>query len=147
MVGTRNQPLLLIEDSPEDRETTARALKKAGVTNPIFFCVDGDDALDFLHHRGNYAEEGKAVRPGVILLDLNMPGTDGREVLAEIKQHADLMTIPVLIVTTSRDERDIRSCYQSGANAYIRKPVDLGAFMLTMKRVAEFWFSEAILPT
>jgi CheY-like chemotaxis protein len=146
MVINRNQPLLLVEDSPEDRETTARALKKAGVTLPITFCVDGDDALDYLRRQGRYANDDTVVRPGAILLDLNMPGTDGREVLAEVKQDAALKTIPVLVVTTSRDQRDIESCYRSGANAYIRKPVDLAAFMLTMQRVADFWFNEAILP-
>ncbi|HEX4794435.1 MAG TPA: response regulator [Humisphaera sp.] len=146
MVATRNQPVLLIEDSPEDRETTTRALKRAGVTLPIMYCVDGDDALDYLHGRGQYTQSEKNVRPGMILLDLNMPGTDGREVLAEIKQNDELKSIPVLVVTTSHDERDIRTCYQSGANAYIRKPVDLGAFMQTMRRVAEFWLNEALLP-
>jgi CheY-like chemotaxis protein len=145
-MSARNQPLLLVEDSPEDRETTTRALRKAGVGVPIMFCVDGDDALDFLHRRGQYAEDDKAVRPSAILLDLNMPGTDGREVLAQIKKTGGLKTIPVLVVTTSSDERDIRSCYESGANAYIRKPVDLAAFMRTIQRVADFWFSEAILP-
>ncbi len=145
-MSARNQPLLLVEDSPEDRETTTRALRKAGVGVPIMFCVDGDDALDFLHRRGQYAEDEKAVRPSAILLDLNMPGTDGREVLAQIKKAGALKTIPVLVVTTSSDERDIRSCYESGANAYIRKPVDLAAFMRTIQRVADFWFSEAILP-
>jgi len=146
MVISRISPLLLIEDSPEDRETATRALKKAGLRVPILYCVDGDDAMDFLRRKGHYADDEKAVRPGVILLDLNMPGTDGREVLSQIKNDEDLKTIPVLVVTTSRDERDIKSCYESGANAYIRKPVDLSAFMLTMQRVADFWFTEVVLP-
>jgi CheY-like chemotaxis protein len=145
MINTRTQPLLLVEDSPEDRETTTRALKKAGVTVPIMACTSGDDALDFLHRRGKYVE-GNPVRPAVILLDLNMPGTDGREVLAEIKSHEELKSIPVVVITTSRDERDIHTCYESGCNAYIRKPVDLGAFMLSMQRLTDFWFTEAILP-
>jgi len=146
MVTSRYQPLLLVEDSPEDRETTSRALKKAGIHFPIVFCVSGDDALDFLYCRGQYAGNDDSARPSAVLLDLNMPGTDGREVLAEIKKSERLKTIPVLIVSTSRDDRDIQICYESGANAYIRKPVDLGAFMQTMQRVAEFWFSAAILP-
>lgn len=145
MVISRNQPLLVVEDSPEDREATSRALRKAGVTSPILFCTSGDDALDFLHARGKYAETS-AVRPAVILLDLNMPGTDGREVLAEIKANAALKSIPVVVITTSRDERDIHTCYESGCNAYVRKPVDLGAFMLSMQRLSDFWFGEAILP-
>ena len=142
---TRSQPLLLVEDSPEDRETTTRALKKAGVTQQILSCVSGDDALDFLHGRGKYAD-AEPVRPSVVLLDLNMPGTDGREVLAEIKSTAALKAIPVVVVTTSRDERDIHTCYDSGCNAYVRKPVDLTSFMQTMKRVADFWLAEAVLP-
>ena len=79
-------PMLLVEDSPEDREATIRALKKAGMANPIYCCASGDDALDYLYHRGKYADAALAPRPNLILLDLNMPGTDGREVLAEIKQ-------------------------------------------------------------
>jgi CheY-like chemotaxis protein len=145
MVATRNQPLLLVEDSPEDRETTTRALRKAGVTTQIVSCTNGDDALDLLHKRGKYADT-TPVRPAVILLDLNMPGTDGREVLAEIKSNADLKSIPVVVITTSRDERDIHTCYNSGCNAYVRKPVDLNAFMQSMQRLTDFWFTEAILP-
>jgi CheY-like chemotaxis protein len=145
MVVNRNQPLLLVEDSPEDRETTTRALRKAGVTIPIVSCTSGDDALDLLHRRGKYVDNDP-VRPAAILLDLNMPGTDGREVLAEIKASAALKSIPVVVITTSRDERDIHTCYTSGCNAYIRKPVDLGAFMLSMQRLTDFWFTEAILP-
>ena len=140
MVISRNQPLLLVEDSPEDRETTTRALRKAGVSLQIMACTSGDDALDLLHRRGKYADS-PPVRPAAILLDLNMPGTDGREVLAEIKANADLKSIPVVVITTSRDERDIHTCYESGCNAYIRKPVDLSAFMLSMQRLTDFWFS------
>jgi CheY-like chemotaxis protein len=146
MVAYSNQLLLLIEDSPEDRETTVRALKKAGVHAPITHCHDGDDALAFLHRRGPYADNAKTARPSMIFLDLNMPGTDGREVLAMIKLDPSLKTIPVLVITTSRDERDIRACYQAGCNAYICKPVDLSAFMRTMERVADFWLREVVLP-
>ncbi|HET6249760.1 MAG TPA: response regulator [Tepidisphaeraceae bacterium] len=145
MVISRNQPLLLVEDSPEDRETTTRALRKAGLTLTILSCVSGDDALDLLHQRGKYADTAP-VRPAAILLDLNMPGTDGREVLAEIKANEKLRSIPVVVITTSRDERDIHTCYESGCNAYIRKPVDLSAFMRSMQRLTDFWFAEAILP-
>src|SRR3954452_2334331 len=85
-----NQPILLVEDSPEDFETTERAFRRSGLKNPIFRCADGDEALDFLYRRGRYSGPQQAPRPGVILLDLNLPGTDGREVLNEIKTDPDL---------------------------------------------------------
>ncbi|MBV9124993.1 MAG: response regulator, partial [Planctomycetes bacterium] len=105
-----DHPILLVEDSPEDYEATVRVLRKSGLANPIFRCVDGDDALDFLHHRGAYADPARAPRPSIILLDLNLPGTDGREVLTDIKRDEHLKLIPVIVLTTSRDERDISSC-------------------------------------
>ena len=108
---------------------TLRAFKKAGLANPVFACVNGDDALDFLYRRGPYAGPGNAPRPSLILLDLNMPGTDGREVLSDIKNNESLKTIPVIVLTTSSDARDIESCYQSGANSYVTKPVDLPGFL------------------
>jgi CheY-like chemotaxis protein len=145
MVGPK-QPLLLVEDSPEDFEATVRALRRAGLANPIHHCEDGDDALDYLFRRGAYAELASAVPPGVILLDLNLPGTDGREVLTEIKHDEKLKMIPVIVLTTSSDERDIERCYREGANSYIRKPVDLPGFMAAIQRLADFWFEVVILP-
>jgi CheY-like chemotaxis protein len=143
---TSHMPLLLVEDSPEDRTATLRAFKKAGMTNPIYSCVNGDDALDFLHRRGQYADPTMAPRPGVILLDLNMPGTDGREVLLEIKQHDSLKTIPVIVLTTSSDARDIDGCYQAGANSYVTKPVDLPGFLVAVQRLKDWWFDAVVLP-
>jgi CheY-like chemotaxis protein len=139
-------PILLVEDSPEDAEATLRSFKKSGVANPIYHCSDGDDALDYLHQRGRYAEIGSAPRPSVILLDLNMPGTDGREVLADIKQDEHLQKIPVVVLTTSSDERDIEKCYQIGANSYIRKPVDLEGFMRAIQLLKHYWFEIVVLP-
>lgn len=139
------RPLLLVEDSPEDFEATVRALRKAGLANPIVRCEDGDDALDFLHRRGRYAE-ASAPRPGIVLLDLNLPGTDGREVLAEIKGDPALRSIPVVILTTSTDERDVERCYIAGANSYVKKPVDLDGFMRAIQRLKEFWFEIVIVP-
>ncbi len=139
-------PILLVEDSPEDREATIRALKKAGLANPINCCNSGDDALDYLFHRGKYTDASMAPRPNVILLDLNMPGTDGREVLTEIKAAERLRSIPVIILTTSTDSRDVTSCYQMGANSYVKKPVDLEGFMLSIQRLKDFWFEVVVLP-
>jgi CheY-like chemotaxis protein len=138
--------LLLVEDSPEDREATIRALAQAGMANPIHWCSNGDDALDYVFQRGKYADGTPAPRPSVILLDLNLPGTDGREVLAEIKGADHLKTIPVLILTTSTDARDIDACYQMGANSYIKKPVDLSGFFRGIQRLTDFWFELAVLP-
>lgn len=140
------QPILLVEDSPEDFEATVRALRRAGLANPIARCEDGDDALDYLYQRGQYATPGSAPRPGIILLDLNLPGTDGREVLAELKADDALRSIPVVILTTSTDERDVTRCYSAGANSYIKKPVDLDSFMLAIQRLKEFWFEVVIVP-
>ena len=137
------QPILLVEDSPEDYETTRRAFRRSGLKNPIIRCADGDEALDFLLRRGKHAE---APRPGVILLDLNLPGTDGREVLNEIKAHPDLKQIPVIVLTTSSDDRDVSACYRAGANSYIQKPVDLEGFMQAIERLNDYWFEVVILP-
>lgn len=138
-------PILLVEDSPEDYEATVRAFRRAGLANPIFRCQDGDEALDFLHHRGEFAES-TLPRPCLVLLDLNLPGTDGREVLQEIKSHPELRSIPVVVLTTSTDARDIERCYQAGANSYIKKPVDLDGFMQAIQRLKDFWFEVVVLP-
>lgn len=140
------QVILLVEDSPEDYEATVRALRRAGLVNPIVRCEDGDDALDYLHRRGRYSDPATSPRPGIVLLDLNLPGTDGREVLAEIKADADLRPLPVIILTTSTDERDIERCYGAGANSYVKKPVDLDGFMRAIQRLKEFWFETVIVP-
>jgi CheY-like chemotaxis protein len=141
-----HNPVLLIEDSPEDRMATMRAIKKAGLTNPVYSCTNGDEALDFLHQRGPYSDPLKAPRPAVILLDLNMPGTDGREVLNDIKKDESLKTIPVIVLTTSSDARDIEACYRSGANSYVTKPVDLPGFFETVQHLMHWWFKIVVLP-
>lgn len=146
MPNTPNQPILLVEDSPEDYETTERAFRRSGLRNPIFRCSDGDEALDFLHRRGAYADPARSPRPGVILLDLNLPGTDGREVLAEIKADPSLKQIPVVVLTTSRDDRDVDACYRAGASSYIQKPVDLDGFIRAIERLNGYWFEVVILP-
>jgi CheY-like chemotaxis protein len=143
LLDSPNQPILLVEDSPEDFETTERAFRRSGLKNPIFRCADGDEALDFLFRRGRHAD---APQPGVILLDLNLPGTDGREVLSEIKADPELKQIPVIVLTTSSDDRDVAACYKAGANSYIQKPVDLDGFMQAIERLNDYWFEVVILP-
>lgn len=146
MNDTPNQPILLVEDSPEDFETTKRAFRKAGLKNPIVLCADGDEALDFLHRRGRFADPAASPRPGLILLDLNLPGTDGRQVLEEIKSTEALKQIPVIVLTTSNDERDVAACYRAGANSYVQKPVDMDGFMRAIERLNGYWFEVVILP-
>jgi CheY-like chemotaxis protein len=146
MFVPETQPILLVEDSPEDFETTQRAFRRSGLKNPIIRCADGDEALDFLHRRGDYADPDKSPRPGVILLDLNLPGTDGREVLSDIKADPALQQIPVIVLTTSNDDRDINACYRAGASSYIQKPVDMEGFMKAIERLNDYWFEVVILP-
>jgi CheY-like chemotaxis protein len=142
----RERPILLVEDSAEDCEATMRAFRRTGLANPIFHCADGDQALDFLHQRGGYAARGTAPRPGLVLLDLNLPGTDGRDVLAEIKRSETLRTIPVIVLTTSADERDVVAAYRAGANSYIKKPVNLEAFLEAVQHLKDYWFDTVIFP-
>jgi two-component system response regulator len=143
---TPNQPILLVEDSPEDFEATVRAFKKSGLRNPIVRCEDGDSALDYLFRRGQWADAETSPRPGVILLDLNLPGTDGREVLQEIKKHEQLRHIPIIVLTTSNDDRDVEACYQAGANSYVQKPVDMDGFIRAIERLNGYWFEVVVLP-
>jgi CheY-like chemotaxis protein len=142
----KGQPILLVEDSPEDREATIRAFRSSNLVNPVFSCEDGEQALDYLYHRGEFADAASAPRPGIILLDLNLPGTDGREVLETIKGDDDLRTIPVIVLTTSRDERDIRRCYEAGANSYVHKPVNLDRFVDAIQHLKDYWFEVVVLP-
>ncbi len=114
--------------------------------NPVFHCQDGEEALDYLYRRGRYADPTSAPRPGLVLLDLNLPGTDGRQVLAQIKSDAQLRTIPVVVLTTSADERDIEGCYRAGANSYVQKPVSLDAFLRSVQVLKSYWIEVAILP-
>jgi CheY-like chemotaxis protein len=146
VIDSPRQPILLVEDSPEDVEATRRAFRRSGLRNPLYHCATGDEALDYLHRRGSYADPESAPRPGIVLLDLNLPGTDGREVLEEIKTSEALKEIPVIVLTTSSDERDINGCYRAGANSYIQKPVDVDGFVRAIERLNGYWFEVVILP-
>ncbi len=146
MAATLELPILIVEDSDEDFEAVGRVMRKSAVTNPLFRCTDGDDALDFLYRTGTYADPQTAPRPALILLDLNLPGTDGREVLEQIKQDEELKIIPVVVFTTSANPRDVEVCYRNGANGYILKPIDLNRFVELMRIVIDYWFRAIILP-
>lgn len=140
---SNSKEMLIVEDNDEDFEFTVMALRKAGLHNDIRRCINGDDALDYLYRRGKHKS---ATEPNVILLDLNMPGTDGREVLSTIKRDPKLAPIPVIILTTSGDDVDIESSYLHGANSYVQKPVDFDGLMNAIKRLKEYWFEVVILP-
>jgi two-component system, chemotaxis family, response regulator Rcp1 len=135
--------ILLVEDNPGDVELTRQALDRARVANRLSVVDDGADAVDFLFRRGQYAD---APRPDIILLDLNLPKKDGRQVLSEIKADSDLAQIPVVVLTTSQAEEDIDRAYQLHANCYITKPVDFNQFLRIIATIEEFWLSVVKLP-
>ena len=146
MAGSGSQIILIVEDSDDDYIATVRAFKKANLINPVQRCTNGDQAIDYLLQRGEFSGPGKAPRPSIILLDLNLPGTDGKEVLRIIKADPNLHKIPVIVLTTSNAEQDIEQCYAAGANSYVQKPVDLVGFIQSVARLTDYWFNVSILP-
>jgi two-component system response regulator len=143
---SQSQSILLVEDNQDDFEATSRAFKKANLHNPIVWCKSGRDALDCLKREGAYNNASQGSRPGLVLLDLNMPGMDGRKTLEVIKQDDALKRIPVIILTTSADERDVNACYQMGANTYVQKPVSFEGLIEAIMRLKAYWFDIALLP-
>lgn len=135
--------ILMVDDSMGDVRLAQEALKEARVANRLSIVHDGEQAMAFLRREDGY---GDAPRPDLVLLDLNMPRMDGREVLAQIKGDPDLRTIPVVVLTTSEAEADIVKAYDLHANAYITKPVDLEAFLDAVRVVEEFWLTVVRLP-
>ena len=135
--------ILLVDDSSDDVLLTRRALKKGKVLNQLSVVEDGVEAIDFLQRNGEYSD---APRPDIILLDLNMPRKDGREVLSEIKADDELKQIPVVVLTTSEAERDVLESSSLHANAFVTKPVDLDQFMQVIQTLEEFWFNIVKLP-
>jgi CheY-like chemotaxis protein len=142
----KNQPILIVEDSVPDFQAITRVFRKLRIENPVYHCETGRQALDFLFHRGGDYSSDKAPRPGLILLDLNMPETDGREVLKLIKENEELKSIPTVIFTTSESEKDISECYRNGANSYITKPVDLERLLDVISMLRSYWFETVALP-
>ena len=135
--------ILLVEDSPSDTELTVEALAGAKVGNRLSIVEDGVQAMEFLRGQGPYAN---APRPDLIMLDLNLPRKDGREVLAEIKADKALQTIPVVVLTTSQAEQDVLHAYSLHANCYITKPVDFRQFLEVIKTIENFWLTVVKLP-
>jgi two-component system, response regulator len=138
--------ILLVEDSIDDYQAAIRSFKAAHLDNPVHWCKTGRDALDYLKHEGSYAQGPVGPLPALVLLDLNMPGIDGRKVLAIVKQDPALKKIPVVILTTSSDERDVTECYELGASTYIQKPVDFDGLIEAVGRIKDYWFGIALLP-
>jgi chemotaxis family two-component system response regulator Rcp1 len=135
--------ILLVEDNPADVRLTQEALREGKVRNILHVARDGVEALEFLRKKGKHAGAG---RPDLVLLDLNLPRKDGREVLAEIKADPELKTLPVVVLTTSSAETDILKSYELHANCYIQKPVDLEQFVQVVKSIDDFWLTVVRLP-
>jgi CheY-like chemotaxis protein len=133
-------PILIAEDDEEDRMLARDALEESRLANPIHFVGDGVELLDFLYHRGLYADADAAPRPGLILLDINMPRMTGLEALREIKEDPELRRIPVIILTTSRADEDIIRSYDLGVNSFISKPVTFEGLVAVMRLLGTYWF-------
>ncbi|HEX3689574.1 MAG TPA: response regulator [Solirubrobacteraceae bacterium] len=143
----RSITILMADDDEDDRVLTADALKRSRLINDLRFVVDGEDLMHYLRGQGAYGEGGiPAPRPGLILLDLNMPKKDGREALGEIKTDPELRRIPVVVLTTSRAEEDIVRTYDLGVNSFVSKPVTFEDLALAMQRLACYWFDVVELP-
>jgi CheY-like chemotaxis protein len=138
--------ILMADDDADDRELTKEALTESRLANDLHFVEDGAELLDYLHQRGAYSKPGSAPRPGVILLDLNMPRKDGREALREIKADPNLRTIPIVVLTTSKAEEDIARSYDLGANSFISKPVTFEGLVEVVRGLGKYWFDIVELP-
>jgi CheY-like chemotaxis protein len=135
--------ILLVEDSPSDVAMTRAALSEGRVANDLSVVTDGEQAIAFLRKVGEYTQ---ADRPDLILLDLNLPRKDGREVLAELKEDPDLKVIPVIVLTTSTAEGDVDRCYETHANSYVVKPIGIDAFLDAVRSIEDFWLALVRLP-
>jgi CheY-like chemotaxis protein len=138
--------ILIAEDDEEDRQLIKEALATSRLVNDVRFVEDGEELLDYLYRRGKYGEPESAPRPGLILLDLNMPKKDGREVLQELKADPALRALPVVVLTTSDAEEDIQHCYELGASSYITKPVRFAGLLKAMQALTQYWLAVVELP-
>ena len=136
---TDETTILMADDDDEDCELMKEAFEESRLVNDLRFVGDGEELMDYLRHRGSYADPGRSPRPGLILLDLNMPRKDGREVLGEIKSDPDLRKIPVVVFTTSQAERDILKSYDLGANAFVTKPGGFRSLVEVTRSIVKYW--------
>ena len=139
MSSSRNGDILLVEDNPNDEELTLRALKKAHVANDVHVVRDGADALEFLFAKGAYAGRAESLPLRIVLLDLKLPKVDGLEVLRRVKADPRTKAIPVIVLTSSREEKDLVASYDLGANSYIVKPVDSEKFFDAVQEIGLYW--------
>lgn len=142
-----NNIILLVEDNPDDEALTLRALKKNNILNEVIVARDGVEALDYLFGTGHYLGRDTSIQPQIILLDLKLPRIDGLEVLRQLRADPRTNLLPVAILTTSNEERDILSSYRLGANSYIRKPVDFDQFMEAVRQLGLYWLVLNVPPT
>jgi two-component system, response regulator len=131
--------ILFVEDNPSDAELTLRAFSKSKLANKIYHVEDGEEALDFIFARGKFAERKDSKKPKLIILDLKLPKIDGLEVLKELKSNDATKIIPVVVLTSSKEEKDIVESYKIGVNSYISKPVDFDKFMISVKEIGFYW--------
>lgn len=146
MPDARPVDILLAEDDEDDYFLTKEALEESHLANTLYWVRDGEELVEFLRHKGAYTDKTKAPRPGLILLDLNMPRKDGRETLMEIKTDPDLRRIPVIVLTTSDAEEDVIRSYDLGVNSFIQKPVSFVEFIATVQQLTDYWFQLVRLP-
>ncbi len=139
--------LLLAEDDPADQELVRRSLETTDVPHSLRIVEDGEEALDYLLRRGAYCDPGSSPLPDLVLLDLNMPRTDGRAVLQAVQQTPRLRYVPVVVLTTSSQERDIMSCYELGARSFVTKPARLAEFQHVIRVLVEHWLRVTVLPS
>jgi len=138
--------ILIVEDNPDDYELTIRSFQEVRLGNPVKWCRTGQEALDYLKHEGIFAQPPHDPAPALILLDLNMPGIDGKKVLETIKKDPALAAIPVIILSTSGESRNVKQCYELGASTYIRKPIEFAGLIEAVTRMKDYWFGVALLP-
>ncbi|MDZ8050988.1 MAG: response regulator [Aulosira sp. ZfuVER01] len=139
MTTKLHEPLLVVEDSNEDFRMLQRLMRRMAVQNPIYRCTNGDEVLDLLYKESSNENSSAVLRPSVILLDLNLPGIDGRDILERLKQDITYRDIPIVVFTTSSNPRDIELCYQKGANGYLVKPMDAQGLRKTIQAFVDYW--------
>ena len=138
--------ILLVEDNPADVEIALEAFRRSHKGNRVYVCRDGEEALDFLYQRGRFGKVGAAPRPDLILLDLNLPGKSGADVLDEIKNHEAMRSIPVVMLTTSDRDEDVSRCYKMGVNNYLTKPVQFEDCLKLVAEIQDYWLDRSKLP-